>query len=224
MWLESLLEKIFNFLPRIMIMRPDEGGFRQTPNLWRTWPWNHWPWNRWPWIRWNWVRRPWIPMTWPKRDCGTNTWLKDLKPGNWYWLWPVLMEHEVCKIKPQVKDIRTQSVWTMDGVDIIIGASIRYYVKDWMKAQLEVLDYDESLQTTALVAIEEYIEGHTLSELKESRNTLRKNLLDAVKAESKGWGLQIQSVGITDIGKAKNFRLITNPANPIGNIEDMLNV
>jgi len=190
MWLENLFEKLSDFLPRVILMRYDEGGFRQTPKPWDAWPWNG--------------------LFKKKGKIESTTWLKEMKPGNWYLLWPVLMEHEVVKIKPQVKDIRIQSVWTKDGVDIIIGASIRYYVKDWMKAQLEVLDYDESLQTTALVVIEEYIESHSLAELKEGRSTLRKNLSEAVKAESKGWGLQIQSVGITDIGKARNLRLLTN--------------
>jgi hypothetical protein len=186
-------------------MRPDEGGFRLTPK-----PWAGWPWNRWPWVRREWLRSPWNHWPWSSKDSDESTWICSLVPSNWYWLIPLVMEHEVCRIKPQVKDIRVQSVWTKDGVDLVIGASIRYYVKDWMKALLDVLDYDESLQTTALVAIEEYIENHTLAELKASRDVLRKNLLEAVKVESKGWGLQIQSVGVTDIGKARNFRLLTS--------------
>jgi len=174
MWLETLLEKITSFIPRIMIIRPDESGFRQT-------------------------MKPW-----------GGCWITETKPGNWYWLLPIVMEEEVCKIKPQVVDIRSQSILTKDNIDIMVSASIRYYVRNAVKALLEVLDYDESLQTTALVAIEEYIEGHTLEELKNSRSTLRENLLKAVREESKGWGLWVSSVGITDIGKARNFRLLGN--------------
>lgn len=213
MWIVSLLDYITGFIPRPIIVRPDEGGFRQVPKLWAGWPWN-----KWPWLRWEWIKKPWKGKPWSRDESITSTWIKELKPGNWYWDIPWFTENEIVKIKPQVKDIRTQSVWTKDGVDIIISASIRYYVKDWMKAQLEVLDYDESLQTTALVAIEEYIEGHTLSELKEGRATLRNNLLKVVKEESRGWGLQIQSVGITDTGKARNIRLLANSGNSLGSM------
>jgi len=139
-----------------------------------------------------------------------GTWLTEMKAGQWYFLIPWIMEHEIIKIKPQVVDIRSQSVLTKDNIDIVVSTSIRYYVKDWMKAQLEVLDYDKSLQTIALMVVEEFIEKHTLEELKGSREVLKSNLLRAVKDESRGWGLQIQSVGITDIGRTFNLRLLTN--------------
>jgi len=34
MWIETLLEKVTSFIPRPIIIRPDEGGFRQIPKPW----------------------------------------------------------------------------------------------------------------------------------------------------------------------------------------------
>ena len=201
MWILTLLEWVTGFIPRPVIMRPDEGGFRQTPK-----PWNGWPWSYWPWIRWFWVRRPWRGKPWSIRDDESSTWLTKMEPGNWYWIIPWVMENEKIRIKPQVKDIRAQSVWTKDGKDVVIGGSLRYYVRDWMKAQLEVLDYDQSLQTVALTTMCEYVRLHDLDELRRNVDELKEKILSAVKHESKGWGLQIQDFGMTDTGVTINLR------------------
>jgi regulator of protease activity HflC (stomatin/prohibitin superfamily) len=172
MWLDSLLEKITSFIPRIMIIRPDESGFRQIPK-----PWG-------------------------------GCWVTETKPGNWYWLLPIVMEEEVCRIKTQVKDIRIQSGWTKDGKDVAVGVSIRYYIQSPIKALLEVLDYDESVQNLVLGVVHDYVEEHTENELMESRSLLKDQLLKAIRDEASGWGLKIQSVKITDFGRANNIRIL----------------
>lgn len=143
-----------------------------------------------------------VPIPWG------GTWLTEMKSGKWYWLIPWVMEHEIGKTKTQVKDIRAQSVWTKDGHDVTIGTSIRYYVKNVMKALLEVHDYDQSLQNIVLGVVCSYVREHNLEDLKSGIDELREKLLVAVKEASKGWGLQIQDVAITDVGKAQNFRIL----------------
>lgn len=173
MWLTVLLEQITGFIPRPIIIRPDEGGFRQTPKIWRR-----------------------------------GTWVREMKAGNWYWLIPWFMQHEVIKIKPQIVDIRIQSVWTKDTKDVAIGGAIKYYVSNSMKAQLEVLDYDKTIQTIALVKIFSFVRKHTFEELRDSIETLCEELLDLIREDSKGWGLKVQEVQLTDIGIAQNFRIL----------------
>lgn len=119
---------------------------------------------------------------------------------------PWITEHEVCKIKPQVKDIRAQSIRTKDGKDMVVGGALRYYVRDWMKAQLNVLDYDDSLETVVLSKVCEYGWKHTLEELEQNMDRLKEEVLSTVKEESKGWGVWIQDFGLTDIGVCINLR------------------
>jgi regulator of protease activity HflC (stomatin/prohibitin superfamily) len=143
--------------------------------------------------------------------------VKELLPGNWYFLWSVVMEHMVTPIKVQPKDIRVQSVWTKDGKDLAVGGAIVYYVKEPMKAILEVDDYDQSIQVIALAVICEWVSQHTVAELREDMEGLKKKLLADVREGSQGWGLKIQSVEITDIGVTRNIRLLTN-GEPISGI------
>ena len=181
MWIIALLEQLTGFIPRPFIIRADEGGFRQVPKLWK-------------------YRS--------LKDNNGSTWITEMKSGEWYWLIPWIMEYETCKIKTQVKDIRAQSVWTKDGYDITVGTSIRYYVQKPIKALLDVLDYDQSLQNIVLGMVCNYVRLRTLEELKLTVGKLEEELLKSVREASSGWGLWIQSVLITDVGKTQNFRIL----------------
>ena len=203
MWVLTLLEQLTGFLPRPLIIRLDEAGFRQVPKPWKGWPWSHWPW-----IRWHWLCKPWRGKPWSSKDNNSSTWVIKVEPGEWYWIVPWIMEYEVCKTKLQIKDIRAQSVWTKDGVDVTVGTSTRYYVRDSMKAQLEVLDYDQSLQNAILGIVCNYVRKHTLEELKLGVDVLQEELTKSVREASDGWGLKIQDISITDIGRAKNLRVL----------------
>ena len=174
MWLNSLLERLFAIFPRIILIRLDEGGFRQAPK-----PWG-------------------------------GTWVTELKPGGWYFFWPILMENEVCSIKTQVVDIRVQSALTKDGRDVAVGLSIRYYISDPMKALLQVHDYDQSLNTIALGVACHYVQHHNFEEIQTDVDGLRAELLMAVRKESAGFGLKIQDVAVTDIGRTRNLRVLNN--------------
>ena len=170
----ELLNLLTGFIPRPIIIRSDEGGFRQTP-----------------------------------KPFG-GTWVTELAPGKWYWLIPWFMAHEVCSTKTQVADIRAQSTWTNDGHNVTVGTAVRYYVSDSMKALLEVHDYDQSLQNIVLGVVCEYVGKHSLEQLKGMSGELATLLLSEVRTVSAGWGLKIQAVNITDMGNAKNFRLLVS--------------
>lgn len=222
MWLENLLDRLTSFIPRPLLLNLSEGGFRQTPKPWAGWPWDYWPWIRWKWLlsgenqvpeilergSWHTIYCPSYPkgIPWTDGDLGCNCWITEMKPGNWYWLIPLFMEHLVVPVKTDVKDVRIQSSWTKDGQDIAIGVSIRYYVTNSMKAILEVTDYDESIQNIALGLVSDYVEDHTIEELRNSRGVLKEELLKALRDEASGWGLKIQAVKVTDIGRTQNFR------------------
>jgi len=171
----ELLNLLTGFIPRPMLIRPDEGGFRLFPKLF-----------------------------------SGGCYLTELLPGKWYWLIPWFMENEVCSTRTQVADTRAQSTWTNDGQNVTVGTSVRYYVSDPMKALLEVHNYDQSLQNIVLGIVCEYAGKHSLEQLKTMSGELTALLLSEVRLASTGWGLKVQGVSITDIGNAKNVRLLVS--------------
>ena len=89
-----------------------------------------------------------------------------------------------------------------------ISGAIRYRVRSAQKALLEVLDYDQNIQAVALGIIQRYIRVHELQDLDTER--IEQEVLKGVRKASAGWGLYIEEVYITDIGRTWNIRLLTN--------------
>ncbi len=130
-----------------------------------------------------------------------------LMPG-WYLVWPLIQNIETIRCKTQVKDLRPQSVWTADRIEMTVSGAIRYRVRSAQKALLEVYDYDQNVQTVALGIIQQYVRGHELENLDTQQ--LEDEMLKGVRKASEGWGLYIEKVYITDIGRTQNIRILLN--------------
>jgi len=130
-----------------------------------------------------------------------------LIPG-WWVYWPLIQNIEIIKVKTQVKDLRPQSVWTADRTEMTVSGAIRYRVRSAQKALLEVYDYDQNIQAVALGIIQQYIREHELGNL--DTHQLEEEVLRGVRKASEGWGLYVEKVYITDIGRTQNFRLLLN--------------
>lgn len=173
MWLVTLLDKILCWLPRPIVIAPDESGYRVSPRL----------------------------------RGGMK--VKPLGPGCYLWL-PLIQKAEKIEIKTQVKDLRAQSAWTEDGQNITVSGAIRYRITNAVNALLEVFDFDNNIQTIGLAAIHEFINQHSLQECREQIHELTKIILDKVREESRGWGLKIEDVYLTDTGDVFNLRVLQN--------------
>jgi regulator of protease activity HflC (stomatin/prohibitin superfamily) len=130
-----------------------------------------------------------------------------LIPG-WWLYWPLIQNIVTVPCKTQVKDLRPQSVWTSDRVEMTVSGAIRYRVRSAQKALLEVYDYDQNIQAVALGIIQQYIREHELQNLNTQR--IEQEVLKGVREASAGWGLYIEKVYITDIGRTWNIRLLMN--------------
>ena len=130
-----------------------------------------------------------------------------LIPG-WWIYWPLIQNIETIRCKTQIKDLRPQSVWTSDRIEMTVSGAIRYRVRSAQKALLEVFDYDQNVQTVALGIIQQYVRGHELENLDTQQ--LEDEMLKGVRKASEGWGLYIEKVYITDIGRTQNIRILLN--------------
>ena len=135
--------------------------------------------------------------------------VKKLGPG-WYMFWPLAQRVIWMEIPTQVADLRTQSVRTVDGKEVIVSGAIQYRIQDIEKAIFNVQDVDESLENLALGIILDFVSRKTMANLQDMevlKAELRKGLAEA----SSGWGVKIEKVIITDFGHTRNIRLLMNP-------------
>lgn len=130
--------------------------------------------------------------------------------SGWYIYWPLIQTVEWAIVKPQVVDLRAQSVGTKDNKSVVVSGAIQYSIRDIRKSLLEVQDYDKSLETLALGIILEFVKTKTLDECVDI-NSLKQEILKGIREAAHGWGLKIEKVYITDLDKTRNIRLLTNP-------------
>lgn len=130
-----------------------------------------------------------------------------LVPG-WWLFWPLIQNIETIRCKTQIKDLRPQSVWTQDRIEMTVSGAVRYRVRSAQKALLEVYDYDQNIQAVALGIIQQYIRKHELETLDVCQ--IEEEVLKGTRKASEGWGLFVEKVYITDIGRTQNIRLLMN--------------
>ena len=139
---------------------------------------------------------------------------KVLPPG-WYLYWPIIQEIFFATVTTQVQDVRCQSITSKDRRDMVVSGAIRFKITDIRKAMLEVKDCEESLIALSLGVLLSVASTMTEEELADTEK-LGDSILKKIRAEARGWGLKIQKVYITDLGRTRNIRLLTNAAVKIG--------
>jgi len=137
--------------------------------------------------------------------------IEKILPPGWYFLWPVIQEIFYSAVTTQVQDIRCQSVTSKDGRDMVVSGAIRFKITDIRKAMLEVQDCEASLIALSLGVLLAVASTMTEEELSDTEQ-LGDNILKKIREEAAGWGLKIQKVYITDLGRTRNIRLLTNEA------------
>ena len=114
------------------------------------------------------------------------------------------------EVQTQVADLRSQSVRTSDGKDFVVSGAIQYSVNNIEKAVCNVQCVDDSLETLALGIILEYVSGRTLAAC-QNLDEIRGEILKGTREAARGWGVKIERIFITDMGIARNIRLLSNP-------------
>ena len=123
-----------------------------------------------------------------------------------YLLWPLIQRIIRMDVITQVVDLAPQSVRTLDGHDLVVSGAIRYHITDIEKALFAVQDLDKALSTLALGVILEYITARTL-EACEDIEAVKKELRRGLAEAASGWGVKVELVCLTDLGKVRSIRL-----------------
>jgi regulator of protease activity HflC (stomatin/prohibitin superfamily) len=130
-----------------------------------------------------------------------------LGSGLWFH-WPTLDRIEVLPVREDWIDLLVQSITTADGVEVALSANIGYTISDAVKAYTSVHDYHGSLGRLASAHLHRRIHDLTYADLMGSLPKLEKSLEGTLTTRSKPWGIVIQDVGVTDLVRARAYRLL----------------
>lgn len=133
-----------------------------------------------------------------------------LEPG-WHlklwWMQTVVMQTVV----EQVYNLPTQTVTCKCGAAATVSANFTFEVTDAEAAVNNVFDLPDSLNGLAMMHVAKKLRDWTWDELIAHQSDLERSIRDTLTTRAKAWGVRITAVGITDLVKARAYRLYGDP-------------
>lgn len=129
------------------------------------------------------------------------------KESGWYIFWPLVQKFVWMEVQTQIVDLRNQSIRTKDNQDIIVSGAVQYSIKDIAKAVINIQNIDAAIETLSLGIILEFVKTKTLEDC-QNVNILKSEIRKGLRESAKGYGVKIEDIYITDLGKTRNIRLL----------------
>lgn len=102
-------------------------------------------------------------------------------------------------------NLRSQSLTTKDGKDVVISGIVKYKVSNPKTFLLEVNDAIDAINDITQGKIKDLVIHMDWNELRELEDTKIKDLVDG---ETKNWGIKIYYITITDLALMRSIRLV----------------
>lgn len=161
-----------------------------------------------------------FPYNWVKRDCVSSyekgiltvngKFERVLEPGKYYFWYGknAVVNHVDTRI--QLLNINGQEILTQDKVNIRINLIVNYRVTDWVRAVMELSDYEEHIRIKAQLALREYASKHKLDEILEAKEEISSYVYEKLKEKEVELFVEIKEAGIKDIILPGEIRNIMN--------------
>lgn len=126
--------------------------------------------------------------------------VKTLQSGVYYW-WKNSIAIHVGKVdtRQQQVEINGQEILTRDKAALRINAWAQYKVVNVEQAILENKEYDRQLYVAFQLVLREYVSGLAFDELLDKKETIAPYILQAVRNQAAGLGVEVLGFGIRDI-------------------------
>ena len=157
---------------------------------------------------WN-VLRPWVVVN--DFEGGVilrfGRYYRELRPGL-HWKMPLADNALTTSTVITTMALRPQTLTTRDDLTIVISAIVKYHIADVRAYLLDIWDSADVLNDVTLGAIKETVASVEYSDLQEK--SIESHVLEMVRKEAEKFGVDVQKVTFSDLGKVRSLRLITN--------------
>ena len=102
----------------------------------------------------------------------------------------------------------SQSLTTKDAKDVVVKGVIKYRVVDMKIFALEVWDAIDAISDMTQGIIFDIVKDKTWDELQHE--DLKREISKKARAEAKRWGIEIETVTLSDLAKIKSIRLLND--------------
>lgn len=124
-----------------------------------------------------------------------------------WWFEEILTESVV----QQVRNLPTQSVTTKDDIAVSFSTNVSYEVVDVEANLTQVHDFETSMVNLAMMHLSERVRDKTWEDLLHNMDDLERSLKGTLTTRVKPWGVRIVDVTLTDLVRARAYRLLGDP-------------
>lgn len=130
-----------------------------------------------------------------------------LEPG-FHWKLPFIDEILSHPVLWTTYSTPAQSLTTKDEKDVVIKMIIKYRVVDIQVFLLEVWDAIDAISDMTQGISFDVVKGRTWEEL--HHDDLKNTIARKARMEAKRWGIEIESVTLSDLAKIRSIRLLND--------------
>ena len=132
---------------------------------------------------------------------------EQLEPG-FHWKVPFVDEILSHTVLWTTYSTPAQSLTTKDGKDVVIKMIIKYRVVDIKTFLLEVWDAIDAISDMTQGIGFDIVKGKTWEDLQNE--DLKKEITKKARTEAKRWGIEIETVTLSDLAKIRSIRLLND--------------
>ncbi len=108
--------------------------------------------------------------------------------------------------------LEAQSLTTKDDIGVVVKGIIKYKISELSKQFTDVYDPVDAIADVSMGIIRSVISKKTWQECKE--DNVENEITKKVRVEARKWGLEVESVTLSDLSKMRSFRLLMHNNKP----------
>jgi regulator of protease activity HflC (stomatin/prohibitin superfamily) len=135
--------------------------------------------------------------------------VEELEP-DWYWRWPFFEKVLKCPATWDWIDLQFGDVPTNDGVQATFSANVEYRILSPALLWSNITDPDTNLSRLALGSLASLVARKDWAALAANQPSLRTWLRKQLTAETKGCGVEVGRVRITNLVQARPIRILAD--------------
>jgi regulator of protease activity HflC (stomatin/prohibitin superfamily) len=132
---------------------------------------------------------------------------REITPGL-HWKFPLAENAMITSIVITTMALRPQTLTTKDDLTIVLSAIVKYHISDVRTYLLDIWDSADVINDLTLGAIRKIVASVNYKDLRG--HLIEEEVLKTIKNEASRYGVSIQKVTFSDLGKVRSLRLITN--------------
>lgn len=131
---------------------------------------------------------------------------KIVNPGLYFKI-PVIDEIDCYHVLTTAMNLEAQSLTTKDEKDIVVKGIIKYKISDLSKQFTDVYDAVDAIADVSMGIIKGVIAEKNWLECRDKG--LDNEITKKVRTEARKWGIEVESVTLSDLSRMRSFRLLT---------------